>query len=57
MTRISDRRYRVTPRAQHDLINIARYTERNWGKTQRNIYLKAIEARFQWLADNALLAI
>ena len=55
MTRTLDRRYRVTPRARHDLINIADYTERTWGKTQRNIYLKAIEARFQWLADNPLL--
>lgn len=55
MTHTSNRRYRVTPRARHDLINIVEYTERTWGKTQCNIYLKTLEARFQWLADNPLL--
>lgn len=43
---------RVTPRAQQDLLNIGRYTERTWGKAQRNRYLKNIEARFKWLAKN-----
>ncbi len=46
---------RVTPGAREDLKNIGRYTERTWGKTQRNRYLKAIEARFHWLAENPLL--
>lgn len=45
---------RVTPRAREDLKNIGRYTERTWGKTQRNSYLKGIEARFHWLAENPL---
>ena len=49
------RRYRVTPRARDDVINIARYTEITWGKQQRNRYLKAIERRFSWLAGNPLL--
>ena len=44
--------FRVTPRAQEDLKNIGRYTERQWGKPQRNIYLKALEKRFYWLAEN-----
>ncbi|HEY0924656.1 type II toxin-antitoxin system RelE/ParE family toxin [Rheinheimera pacifica] len=47
--------YRITPRARDDLINIARYTETTWGKKQRNIYLKDIEKRFEWLAENSLL--
>jgi toxin ParE1/3/4 len=45
-------RYRVTPRALDDLRNIGRYTEQQWGKDQRNRYLRAIEQRFQWLADS-----
>ena len=46
------RQVRVTPRARDDLKKIGRYTERTWGKAQRNRYLKYIEARFQWLAEN-----
>ena len=51
----STRKVRITPRARDDLKNIGRYTERTWGKAQRNSYLKNIEARFQWLAGNPLL--
>ena len=47
--------FRVTPRAQDDLKNIGRYTERQWGKRQRNTYLKALEKRFGWLAENPQL--
>lgn len=47
--------FRVTPRAQDDLKNIGRYTENQWGRRQRNIYLKAIEKRFVWLAENPRL--
>lgn len=45
-------RFRVTPRARDDLKSIGRYTEQQWGSAQRNIYLKALERRFQWLAEN-----
>ncbi len=48
-------KYRVTPRAQNDLKNIGRYTEQNWGKSQRNTYLKDFENRFVWLAENPQL--
>ena len=44
--------FRVTPRARDDLLNIARYTQQRWGRKQRNRYLKKIEQRFIWLADN-----
>ena len=44
--------FRVTPKAQEDLKNIGRYTEQQWGSRQRNIYLKALEKRFYWLAEN-----
>lgn len=47
--------YRVTPRARDDLKNIGRYTEQKWGKLQRNKYLKQLESRFEWLAENPLL--
>lgn len=55
MPQIPSNRYRVTPRARDDLKNIARYTGQTWGKVQRNTYLKTIEKRFQWLAENPLL--
>lgn len=55
MAQTPNRKVRVTPRAQEDLINIGRYTEGTWGKAQRNRYLKDIEARFYWLAENPLL--
>jgi len=47
--------FKVTPRAREDLKNIGRYTEQQWGKRQRNIYLKALEKRFYWLAENPQL--
>jgi toxin ParE1/3/4 len=48
-------RFRVTPRARDDLKKIGRYTERQWGKHQRSTYLKALEKRFSWLAENPKL--
>ncbi|MCU7941842.1 MAG: type II toxin-antitoxin system RelE/ParE family toxin [Candidatus Thiodiazotropha sp. (ex Cardiolucina cf. quadrata)] len=47
--------FRVTPRALEDLKNIGRYIEQQWGKRQRNTYLRALEKRFGWLAENPLL--
>ena len=47
--------FRVTPRALEDLKNIGRYTEQQWGKQQRNTYLRALEKRFGWLAENPQL--
>lgn len=49
------RKVRVTPRAREDLKNIGRYTERTWGKAQRNHYLKSIQARFHWLEEHPLV--
>ncbi|WDE00985.1 type II toxin-antitoxin system RelE/ParE family toxin [Thalassomonas actiniarum] len=48
-------KYRVTPQARDALKNIARYTEQQWGKNQRNIYLKNLEAAFNTLAENPKL--
>ena len=47
--------YRITPRAEDDLKNIGRYTHQHWGKVQRNVYLKNLEKRFNWLADGPRL--
>ena len=47
--------FRITPRAREDLINIGRYTERQWGRHQRNTYLNALEKRLGWLAENPQL--
>lgn len=43
--------FRITPRAYEDLKNIARYTLREWGAVQRDAYLRALDARFAWLAE------
>jgi len=46
---------RVTPRAFEDLKTIGRYTLRQWGRQQRNAYLRGLDARFAWLAEHPLL--
>jgi toxin ParE1/3/4 len=43
---------RLTPRARDDLKSIGRYTEGRFGRPQRNRYIDALYARFEWLADN-----
>lgn len=47
--------FRITPRAAQDMRNIARYTLQNWGRKQRDVYLRAIDKRFSWLAENPSL--
>lgn len=47
--------FRITPRARDDLKDIGHYTEWQWGKNQRNTYLRDFEKRFHWLAENSLL--
>ena len=47
-----DTGYRITPRARKDLFQIGEYTELQWGKGQRNRYLKSLENRFAWLAEH-----
>ena len=46
---------RLTPRAAQDLRAIAGYTQDTWGKKQRDTYLRAMDRRFAWLADNPAL--
>ena len=47
--------FRLTPRAFEDLKNIGRYTLRQWGRAQRDSYLRQLDARFAWLAQNPML--
>ena len=48
-------RYRVTPRAKRDLVEIARYTLKTWGAERRDAYLGDLERRFAWLSENPRL--
>jgi len=47
--------FRLTQQAQADLISIARYTQKEWGTAQRNIYLKDMDNRFHELSANPLM--
>lgn len=47
--------YRITPKAQRDLVAIGRYTRRKWGIRQRNAYITKLRRRIEWLAGNPRL--
>ncbi|SFX80193.1 type II toxin-antitoxin system RelE/ParE family toxin [Marinospirillum alkaliphilum] len=42
----------LTQAAQNDLREIALFTQRRWGKDQRNAYLKQLDDTFWLLAEN-----
>ena len=44
--------FRITPRAAADLEAIAEYTIETWGLDQLENYLRSLNGRFEWLADN-----
>jgi len=44
--------FRLTRQAQADLISIARYTQKEWGISQRNLYLKDMDKCFHELSVN-----
>lgn len=44
--------FRVTRKAQADLIAIGRFTEREWGRNQRKSYLKQLDNSFGKIAEN-----
>ena len=44
-------RFKLTVRAQADLDAIADYTLEQWGAGQMERYVKALDARFVWLAE------
>jgi toxin ParE1/3/4 len=45
----------VSKKAFDDLLQIGRYTEREWGKSQRNAYLKQLDKSFYALATMPLI--
>jgi len=44
--------YRITNKAQSDLISIGRYTVKKWGLAQRDVYLKQLDTCFSQIAKN-----
>lgn len=49
--------FRVSRKAQIDLLTIGRYTAIRWGVVQRNIYLKQLDDCFTQLSDNPSFGI
>jgi len=49
--------FKVSGKAQTDLIKIAKYTQITWGTAQRNNYLKLMDAAFHQLANEPLLGV
>jgi toxin ParE1/3/4 len=45
-------RVRITPRAARDLDVIALWTLEKWGVERMETYLRALNDRFNWLAEN-----
>lgn len=43
--------FRLTNKAKEDLISIARYTERTWGRDQRILYLRQLDSMFHTLSE------
>ena len=48
--------FRVSKAALADLRNIGRYTEKQWGKLQRRLYLKGLNERFKTLSVTPTIA-
>lgn len=48
--------YRVSRKAETDIREIGRYTEAEWGRAQRRLYLSGMETCFRHLAGNPRLA-
>lgn len=49
--------YKVTRKAQADLVEIGRYTTKEWGVTQRNTYLKELDNCFSQITENPELGM
>ncbi|MEZ8482616.1 type II toxin-antitoxin system RelE/ParE family toxin [Vibrio splendidus] len=44
--------FQLTNKAKADLRDIALFTERRWGRKQRNVYIRQLDATFGRLAEN-----
>jgi len=49
--------YKLTHKAQYDLLSIGRFTLKEWGVAQRNFYLKQLDACFSQIAENPMLGM
>ena len=47
--------FALTHKAKADLYAIALFTEKTWGREQRNLYIKQLDEAFHMLADNPLV--
>jgi len=47
--------FKITPKAYQALLDIGRHTQKRWGKTKRDQYLKLLDQRFHWLVENPQL--
>jgi toxin ParE1/3/4 len=47
--------YRLTPRAEADLVSPAVHTQETWGAAQEERYVRQMFARLDWLAENPRL--
>lgn len=45
-------KYKITLKADADLLDIWLYTNETWGESQADKYLRGLENRFRYLADN-----
>jgi len=43
--------FHLTAQAKEDMKSIARYTQKKWGRLQRNKYIAALDKRFHRLAE------
>ena len=48
------KRYILSPEAKTDIINIRKYTTRQWGKAQTDKYSSHLRERMRCLADNPM---
>lgn len=44
--------FQLRAAAKQDLVGIAHYSEREWGREQRNVYLKQLDDAFAQIANN-----
>jgi len=44
--------FELSKKAKEDLRQIAKYTEKRWGKTQRNLYLRQFDDGFHLLSES-----
>ena len=49
--------YKVSRKARYDLLEIGRFTQKKWGATKRNSYLKQLDDCFKQISENPELGL